>query len=135
MISFLRQSVRVLTAFLLAAIVVVPQDSIAQTHVVAPQELQQQAVAASQARQKNIEVLNNFLSSPTAKQAIKTVGSNPQQVKTAISNLSDQELAELASRAQKTQADFAAGNLTDHDLLVILIAIAALILIIVAVHH
>jgi hypothetical protein len=58
---------------------------------------------------------------------------NPQQVKQAVSGLSDDELARLASRASKAQADFAAGRMDDRDLIIILIAIAALILIIVAV--
>ena len=57
----------------------------------------------------------------------------PEQVQQGVSNLSDQELAQLASRAQKAQADFAAGSLSDRDLLIILLAIAALVLIIVAV--
>ena len=52
----------------------------------------------------------------------------------AVSTLSDQELAQLASRSTKAQADFAAGRIEDHDLLVILVALAALVLIIVAVH-
>jgi hypothetical protein len=47
--------------------------------------------------------------------------------------LSDAELAQLASRAQKAQADFAAGDLSDRDLIIIILAVAALILIIVAV--
>ena len=34
---------------------------------------------------------------------------NPQEVKKAVAGLSDEELAQLASRAQKAQADFAAG--------------------------
>jgi hypothetical protein len=58
---------------------------------------------------------------------------DPMQVKTAVSSLSDQELAQLASRSTKAQADFAAGRIDDRDLLIILVAIAALILIIVAV--
>jgi hypothetical protein len=41
----------------------------------------------------------------------------------------------LAARANKAQVDFAAGNINDHDLLIILIAVLALILIIVAVKH
>jgi len=56
-----------------------------------------------------------------------------REVKTAVSTLSDQELAQLASRSTKAQADFAAGRIEDHDLLVILVAIAALVLIIIAV--
>jgi hypothetical protein len=56
-----------------------------------------------------------------------------QQVKNAVSRLSDQELAQLAARASKAQADFAAGSLSDRDLIIILLAVVALILIIVAV--
>jgi hypothetical protein len=55
------------------------------------------------------------------------------QVKTAVSTLNDAELAQLASRTDKAQANFAAGTLSDRDLIIILVAIAALILIIVAV--
>jgi len=54
-------------------------------------------------------------------------------VKDAVSRLNDQELAQLAARTSKAQADFAAGNLSDRDLIIILVCIAALILIIVAV--
>ncbi len=59
---------------------------------------------------------------------------NPEQVRTAVSTLNDQELARLASRADKAQADFAGGRLEDRDLLIIIVAIAALVLLIVAVH-
>lgn len=131
--ALLRQSVRFTIALTLAVLFVIPQDLAAQAHVVSPQDLQKQALAATQSRERNLETVNKLLSSPTANQAMKIAGTNSQQVKTAVSNLSDQELAQLASRAQRAQADFAAGNITDHDLLVILIAILVLILIIVAV--
>jgi hypothetical protein len=132
-LSFMWRSVRVVTAGVLATIFAGPQNLVAQAHVVSQLELHRQAVAASQARQQNLDIVNHFLSSPTAAKAISIVHADAQQVKTAVSNLSDQELAQLASRAQKAQADFAAGNITDHDLLIILIAILALVLIIVAV--
>jgi hypothetical protein len=54
-------------------------------------------------------------------------------VKAAVSTLDDAELAQLATRVNKAQADFAAGTLDDRDLIIILIAVALLILIIVAV--
>jgi hypothetical protein len=59
---------------------------------------------------------------------------NPQEVKKGVAGLSNEELAQLASRAQNAQNDFAAGNMSDRDLLILLVCIAALILIIVAVH-
>jgi hypothetical protein len=95
--------------------------------------LQQAAVQASTVRQQNAEQVRQFFSSEQANQALRSAHMNPEQVKNAVSTLDDAELAQLASRAQKTQADFAAGTLSDRDLIIILVAIAALILIIVAV--
>jgi len=133
MLSLLRQSVRVATACVLALVLATPQSLVAQTHVVSPGELQNAIVAATQARRRNVETIRDFLSSPAAEKAMQSVHMDPTQVRQAISNLSDQELAQLASRASKAQADFAAGDLSQRDLTIILIAIAALILIIVAV--
>ncbi len=59
---------------------------------------------------------------------------DPQQVANAVSQLNNEELARLAARSAKAQKDFAAGNIDNHDLLIILVGIAVLILIIVAVH-
>jgi hypothetical protein len=92
-------------------------------------------MSASRARQHNLDTHSAFLSRPEAQQKFRSAGVSEQQVKSAIASLSDQELSKLASRAEKAQTDFAAGNITDHDLLVIVIAILALVLIIVAVHH
>jgi hypothetical protein len=50
-----------------------------------------------------------------------------------VSNLNDAELAQLAARAEKAQANFAAGDLSDRDLIFIILAIAVIVLIIVAV--
>jgi Flp pilus assembly protein TadB len=123
-------------AAVLVAAFAVPQSLIAQAsqHLVSPADLQKAAADASQARQQNIDTLNRFLSSDRAQKAMESAHINPQQVKNAVSGLSDEELAQLAARAQKAQADFAAGNIDNRDLLIILVCIAALILIIVAVH-
>jgi len=58
---------------------------------------------------------------------------DPRQVKTAVASLNDDELSQLATRVNKAQADFAAGNINDHDLILIVLAIAVLVLVIVAV--
>jgi len=105
----------------------------AQTHVVSPADLQKETVTASQARQHNIDTVRRFLSTPTAEKAMKSAKIDPNQVKTAVSTLDDQELARIAARTDKAQADFAAGALGERDLIWIILAIAALILIIVAV--
>jgi len=131
----LRQSSRVAIAFVLAAVFALPQNLLAEaaTHVLSPSELQQAAVKASTARQQNLDQVQQFFSSEKAQEALKSAHVNPEQVKNAISTLDDAELAQLASRVHRAQADFAAGTLSDRDLIIIIVAIAALILIIVAV--
>jgi hypothetical protein len=129
----LKQSVRVVTACLLATIFAVPPSLLAQAHVVSPSDLQKELVTTTQLRQHNLETVRQFVSSDMAKKALKSARMDPEQVKNAVSTLSDQELAQLAARADKAQADFVAGNMSDRDLIIIILAIAALILIIVAV--
>jgi len=130
-----KQSVRTLTACVLVTIFSIPQNLLAQAaeHVVSSSEMQKAVVDASRVRQQNLYTLKEFFSSERAQRALNGVHSDPEQVKKAVASLSDAELAQLASRVQKAQADFAAGNLSDRDLIIILIAVAALILIIVAV--
>jgi len=127
--------VRSLASVVVLSALAIPQGLAAQSsqHLVSPTDLQQAAVNASQARQQNIETLNNFFSSDQAQKALESAHMNPQEVKKAVAGLDDQDLAQLASRANKAQADFAAGNIGDRDLLIILVCVAVLILIIVAV--
>lgn len=127
------QPVRTLMAGVLALFFAFPSNLAAQAHVVSPADLQKETMAASQVRQRNLQTVTQFLSSPRAQKALRSAHMDPAQVKTAVSTLSDQELAQLASRSANAQADFAAGRIDDRDLLIILVAIAALILIIVAV--
>ena len=105
----------------------------AQSHVVSPSDLRNEAVAASSARQHNLETVNDFLSSPKAEKVFANAGIGASELKTAVSSLNDQELAQLAARAESAQTDFAAGRLTDRDLIIILLGVVALILIIIAV--
>ena len=131
----MKQAARILTACVLATIFAIPQSLMAQAaaHVVSPADLQKAAVAATQTRQQNLETVRNFLSSDKAAKAIKSAHMDPQQVKDAVSNLNDAELAQLAARADKAQADFAAGDFSDRDLIFLILAIAVIVLIIVAV--
>jgi hypothetical protein len=127
------QFARHVAALALLLLFVVSTTVSAQTHIVSPADLQKALVAQSQARQHSMESISNFLSLPQAQKVLGTAGIDASQLKTAISTLDDEELAQLAARSEKAQVDFAAGRLADRDLLLILIGIAALILIIVAV--
>jgi hypothetical protein len=133
MLDQLRQSVRALTACLLVAVFAFPSNLSAETHLVSPADLQREVLAATAARQHNRQVVVQFLSTPAAEKAMKSAHMDSRKVQTAVSTLSDQELSQLASRTEKAQADFAAGTLSDRDLIFIILGIAALILIIVAV--
>lgn len=132
--SVLMRVARVAIACALIGVFGVPTPLLAQTHVVSPADLQKQAAEASQTRQKNVDSLSRFLGSSQAEKALKTAQLDPTRVKTAVASLSDAELEKLSARANQAQSDFAAGRISDRDLLLILVGIAALILIIVAVH-
>lgn len=133
MVSFLPRPIEMLVATLLIALYAAPSPLMAQSHVASPADIQQQVLAAGQNRQHNEDTVKQFVSSPQAAKAIKSAGMDPTRVKAAVSTLNDQELSQIASRAEKAQADFAAGTMSERDLLLILVAIAVLILIIVAV--
>ena len=104
-----------------------------QQHVVSPADIRKEVVNVTQTRRQNREKVRDLFSSKTAQNALKKAGIDPGQVQAGISTLSDAELARLAARADKAQADFAAGRISDRDLIIILVVIAVIILIIVAV--
>jgi hypothetical protein len=105
-----------------------------QDHVVTSQAMQQQLQESTAERQRNIETVTNFLSSPTALRAMHDSNIDPTQIKTAIPTLSNEELANLATRANDAQTKFAAGSFSNHDLLLLVLATLVIILIVVAVH-
>ncbi|MGC1871206.1 MAG: PA2779 family protein [Acidobacteriaceae bacterium] len=121
------------SVLLFSAAMVAPQSIVAQNHVVSPGEIQNDVSNASAARMQNQKQVEDFLSSQEAQRAMKSAKIDPQQVTNAVSQLNDAELASLAARSAKAQRDFAAGDIDNHDLLIILVGIALLILIIVAV--
>ncbi len=133
---YAKQFARALTASTLIYLFGLPPSIFAQNseHVVSAADMQNAAVDAAKARHENVDALKQFFSSDKARKAMQASQIDPQQVKSAISTLSDEELAQMAARADRAQQDFAAGRMSDHDLLIILVCIAALILIIVAVH-
>ncbi len=104
-----------------------------QDHVVSTEELRRDVAQSAASRRSKEATVRKFFSSDRAEQALKSVHLDVQKVDKAVAQLSDDELARLAAKAEKAEADFAAGNLSDRDLLVIIVAIAVIVLIIVAV--
>ena len=110
-----------------------PSSLLAQTHVVSQSDIHKELVNNTQTRQKNLEKAKQLFSLEVAGKSAGSAQLDPVRINAAVSKLSDAELAQLASRADKLQEDFAAGRLSDRDLIFIILGIAALILIIVAV--
>ena len=111
-----------------------PLVAATRNHVVSPAELQQATASAASTRQQNVVKVEKFFSSQQAQKSLKSAHLDPVQIKKAVPSLSNQELARLASRADKAQKDFAAGALTNEQITYILIALGAAVIVLIAVH-
>ncbi len=102
-------------------------------HVVSLSDLNKDAARPAQTRQSNEEAVRSLLSSEPGQKALKTTNIDYQRVDKAVSQLSDEDLAKLAERSRKAQNDFAAGTLSDRDLLWIILIIVAVLIVALAV--
>jgi hypothetical protein len=100
-------------------------------HAVSLADLQKDVAASAATRQANEAKIENFLSTPQAREAMKKGGINYEAVKQAVPQLSADELASLGARADKAQKQFEAGALTNQQLTYIIIALATAVIIIV----
>lgn len=119
--------------WMLSAVVPVMTTYAAGNHVVPLTELHQRAVTASETRQTRLAGLRKFFSSTPVQEALRAVRIDSGQVQQAVALLSDEELARLAARADKAQADLAAGALNNQQLTYIVIALATAVIILVIV--
>jgi hypothetical protein len=98
-------------------------------HVVSLSDLKKDAAQPAQTRQSNEEAVRSLFSSETGQKALKSANLDYQKVDKAVGQLSDEDLARLAARSRQAQSDFAAGHISDRDLLwIILIALAIVVL-------
>jgi hypothetical protein len=98
-------------------------------HVVSLSELSKDAARPAQTRQANEEAVRTLLSSDQGQKALKSAKLDYLKVDQAVGQLSDEDLAKLAERSRQAQADFAAGRISDRDMLwIILIAIGIIVL-------
>jgi hypothetical protein len=129
---FISRSRSVIT--LILAVIFPVMGAVAQeNHVVPMTELHRDAAASTASRQANLEKVARVLSSETAQKALRSVKIDGNQVTAALPLLGDEELAQLASRAERAQADFAAGALSNQEITYILIALATAVIILVIV--
>src|ERR1700726_2565901 len=124
---------RGLAVTLLPCFAVTPARVQAQDkHVVTSQELSKDAARPSETRGANEAALRQLFSSEQAQQALQSANIDYGKVDKAVGQLSDEDLAKLAARSRQMQDNFAAGragNLSDRDLLIIIIALLVIALI------
>ena len=98
-------------------------------HVVSLGDLKKDAARPAQTRQANEEAVRTLLSSDQGQKALKSAKLDYEKVDKAVGQLSDADLAKLAERSRQAQADFAAGRISDRDLLwIIVIALGIIVL-------
>jgi len=127
--SRLKLSVSLLGLAALFVAAELPARAQDQQHVVSLSDLNKDASRPAQTRQANEQAVRTLLSSEQGQKALKSAKLDYQKVDRAVGQLSDEDLAKLAERSRQAQADFAAGRISDRDMLwIILIAIGIVVL-------
>ena len=112
----------------------VPAGAQDKQHVVSLSDLNKDAAQPAQTRLSNEEAVRSLLSSEQAQKAMKSANLDYQKVDKAVGQLSDEDLAKLAERSRQAQRDFAAGRISDRDLLWIIVIALAIIVLAIALH-
>ena len=121
--------VPVMAIAVLFGLAAVPAGAQDKQHVVSLSELNKDAARPAQTRQANEEAVRTLLSSDAAQKAMKSTNLDYQKVDRAVGQLNDEDLAKLAERSRQAQSDFAAGRISDRDLLwIIVIALGIIVL-------
>lgn len=114
-----------------------PVQAQERQHVVPLDQLSKDTARRGETRQANEAAIRQLLSSEQAQKALKSVNIDYARVDKAVAQLSDEDLARLAERSRQAQNNFSGGrmgNLSDRDLLIIII-VAVLVIALVAVLH
>jgi hypothetical protein len=123
----------VVLAASLTFVPVIPADAQEKDHAVTPGQLRNDLQKSAATRQANEAAVREMFASEAGKKALNSAGIDYQRVDQAISQVNDEDLARMAERSHEVQKDFAAGRMSDRDLIIILLVAVALILIIIAV--
>lgn len=123
-----------LAAILLAAAVSAGPmlaQSQSDKHVVSLGELSKDVARPAEARRANEAEIRQLFATVDGQKALKSANVDYAKIDRAVSSMSDEDVARISDRARAIDHDFAAGNLTDHDLLVILIVVLIVVILIV----
>jgi hypothetical protein len=129
-----RKITRFATMLLAAAVTAGPMwaQSQADQHVVPLGELNKAAAGPAETRRANEAEIRQLFATVDGQKALKSVNVDYAKIDRAVSSMSDEDVARISSRARELNRDFAGGNLSDHDLLLILI-IALIVIILIVV--
>ena len=119
----------------LSLLLLLPFHSRAEEHVVPPEELGQIVSSASSVRQANSVKVDRLFASEQVRQSLASMRIDAEKVRAAASLLTDEELAELAARADRLDRDVAGGALTNQQLTYIVIALATAVIVLLIVEH
>src|ERR1700743_3281807 len=124
---------RFATLLLAAAVTAGPMwaQSQADQHVGPLRELNQATAVPAETRRANEAEIRQLFATVDGQKALKSANVDYAKIDRAVSAMSDEDVARISSRARELNRDFAGGNLTDHDLLVILIVVLIVVILIV----
>jgi hypothetical protein len=103
-------------------------------HVVSSSDLTRDSAAPAETRQGNEAAVRHLMSSEMGQKALQSAKIDYAKVDKAVGQLSDEDVATLADRSRQVEKDFAAGSLSDRDLLIIVIIAVLVIALIAALH-
>lgn len=119
----------------LALLLLIPRHIRADEHLVPSTELARMLSSASTVRQTNVAKIDRLFSAERVRQSLASVRIDAEKVKSVATLLSDQEVAELAARADKIDRDVSGGALTNQELTYIVIALATAVIVLIIVKH
>ena len=122
---------RVVATLMVCLLVLPPNAVSAQDHVVSAADLRQALQMAAEKRNNDIKTVREFFSNDAVKKSLNVAHLDLKKIQTAVSVLNDEELSQLAGRAQAAQKEMVAGALTNEHLTYIVIALAAAVLVLV----
>ena len=116
---------RLLAIITVAATLLSPSLVFSADHVVGSKTIQERLTQAQKQREADSLALRNVLATPEAATAATAVGTRIERLQKGVSTLSDQELHNLAVRAQALRADPVAGyhEYAYHDFAMILLIV------------
>jgi len=124
---------RLLIVLSLLNLAVMPQ-ALAEDHILRPEAIAQRLSEQAAERNSDLTAVQQVLATPQARNAMRTLGANPDHVRSRVATLSSAELQDLATRARALHVDPVAGLDDDvNTLLVVFLMVAIVILVLGAV--